>query len=132
MGFILKVSTPNDTTYTLHTTFSPPLTTNTVVETSASGRPDSLQSLCGSSRRPKQSQNVAGISRAHDGCATSLATGATTKVGDGLSMLQENNRPVWLATHGKDKRECYKVCGLYGHVLSLACAYSKSLHGKAL
>ncbi|GKC84237.1 hypothetical protein Tco_1139954 [Tanacetum coccineum] len=50
-------------------------------------RPDSLQSPSGSSRRPKQSQNVAGISRAHDGCATSLATCATTKVGAGPSML---------------------------------------------
>ncbi|GKB26453.1 hypothetical protein Tco_0865854 [Tanacetum coccineum] len=64
-------------------------------------RPDSLQNLCGSSRRPKQSQNIIGILRAHDGCATSSATSdlpAYNDLGDWKNSFRDHgqqNQPIY-------------------------------------
>ncbi|GJV82849.1 hypothetical protein Tco_1522747, partial [Tanacetum coccineum] len=64
-------------------------------------RPDSLQNLCGSSRRPKQSQNIIGILRAHDGCATPSATSdlpAYNDLGDWKNSFRDHgqqNQPIY-------------------------------------
>ncbi|GKA87753.1 hypothetical protein Tco_0809517 [Tanacetum coccineum] len=73
----------------------------TTTYTKVLSRPDSLQNLCGSSRRPKQSQNIIGILRAHDGCATPSATSdlpAYNDLGDWKNSFRDHgqqNQPIY-------------------------------------